>query len=694
MKISRLLKLEGKIIACAGLAVVLCATAITGVTLWLSRDTAERSAIAMVNEIAENQGGRIRLGLTTAVERARAIANLVQSEMAENSPRRSVINRMIHQIARQNPDYAGTWLDMAPNAFDGRDADFTTRDGDDILGLPENGRMSLLWLPDGKGGIKPDDSDGIPFDQVVEKEYYKAAAATRKDVVTEPYRDDLTKLLMTSAAVPVLHDGKVVGVAGIDFSLAGLTEMVNSQHPFGDGFLAILSGQGTYVAHPDVAKLSQAPDDLPEAARTAAQRGESFEGRVRLNGVVHYLHLSPMRFGNAEGAWSLVVAVPMTSIMAEAQRLSLVTVLIGLLGAVLAGIGAWVVGRGIARPVKGMTASMAQLAGGKLEIAIPAMNQHDEVGEMARAVDVFKQNMIRAKALDEAQKREWAEREARAQRLEVLHQGFEQRGAVLIESLTQATGQLQSTAQSLNDIADETTQQSISVSASAEQSTRNVETMAAATEELTASISELGRQVAQASGSSESALAEMSRTEDMIRGLADSSAKIGSVVQLINAIAHQTNLLALNATIEAARAGEAGKGFAVVAGEVKNLANQTARATEEISTQIGAVQSSTHDAVNAIAQVSGRIDEIHHIATGIAEAMDEQMAATREIARNAQEAATGTRDISASISRVTTGAEETVAASTQVLSSAQSLEAEAQDMRGVVETFLRDVRAA
>ena len=354
-----------------------------------------------------------------------------------------------------------------------------------------------------------------------------------------------------------------------------------------------------------------------------------------------------------------------------------------------------IVARRITGPLRQMTTTMNALARGRLDVRVAGLDRHDEVGEMAKAVEVFKSNAVARQAL-EAEGRE-AEARAVALRKADMHKMADDfQGAVgaIIETVSVASSQLEVSAGALSSTAEHAEELATTVAAASEEASTNVQSVASATEEMASSVNEISRQVQESARMAGDAVDQARRTNDRVGDLSKAAARIGDVVELINTIAGQTNLLALNATIEAARAGEAGRGFAVVASEVKALAEQTAKATGEIGQQVAGIQAATKESVGAIKEISGTIEKLSEISSAIAAAVEEQGAATQEISRNVQQAAHGTQQVSSNVTDVQRGAAETELASSQVLSAAQSLSSDSSRLKVEVDKFLATVRAA
>jgi methyl-accepting chemotaxis protein len=361
--------------------------------------------------------------------------------------------------------------------------------------------------------------------------------------------------------------------------------------------------------------------------------------------------------------------------------------------AVAAALGLLVV-RMLSTPLVNMTSSMVDLAEGNLEIDIPARDFDNEVGEMAEAVETFKQNAIAARKLAKEAEAEQNAREARARKIENLCEEFDNSINVALDSVSASSTQMENTAQTMASVAESAGERSQAVSVASNQASGNVQTVAAASEELSASIQEISGQVASSADIAQNAVTAAEEATSQVQGLVEASQKIGDVVDLINDIASQTNLLALNATIEAARAGDAGKGFAVVASEVKNLATQTAKATEEIAGQISSIQGATGEAVTVIENIASTIGQISEISGSIAAAVDQQGSSTGEISRNAQEAASGTQEVNDNITGVSDATADTGKSAGEVLMAARDLSSQSDALKQSVDAFLKDVKAA
>jgi methyl-accepting chemotaxis protein len=559
-----------------------------------------------------------------------------------------------------------------------------------LASIRETAGVPILWLSK---------APGIALYRAHAPTAFGDDVTSRRTTIVEAYRDGKMSAglepgrdnISLFATVPLLENGKAVAALDVGVSLAKpfaerMKKKLDADIAFhvleGDKFvtLAATRGEGSLLTAEEMKRAFDGETVTREADLGAGAAAVLARKLVNKAGKT---------FGILE------VSRDITALRAEAAAARRNLVLGAVAALALALAAGFFLARGVSRPILALAGTLDEIAAGRTDLEVPGRTRADEIGRMAKSVVVLRDGLIeverlRTQAAD-------AERAAQAKRREdalKLADTFERSVGAVVEELDGSARALQGSARKMGEAAEATSAQAASVGSASEQASTNVQTVAASTEELSASIGEISRRVAESASMSKQAVEEAARTSETVQSLVAVAGKIGDVTKLINQIAGQTNLLALNATIEAARAGEAGKGFAVVASEVKGLASQTAKATEEIGAQIEAIQAASTKTVEAIEAISGTIRALDGVSGAIAAAVEEQGAATQEIARNVQQAASGTSHVSGTIAEVAGTAGEAGRVSGEVRERAAGLAAQAERLRGDVRAFLEGVRAA
>ncbi|MDB5653527.1 MAG: methyl-accepting chemotaxis sensory transducer [Tardiphaga sp.] len=452
----------------------------------------------------------------------------------------------------------------------------------------------------------------------------------------------------------------------------------------------------TNVQKPDGSRATGTPLARSPAYDAIFERKAPFRGEVTILGDIYMTAYDPILSAGGDVLGILYVGLKKVEFLETANE-TFWTIIYVTLGVMLAAIvGNYIAARSsVARPLKAAIATMNRLAQGDLTVETPMHSRQDEIGEIMTALAVFKANGLEVEQLKIEQSAvEQRAAQARQREMMTLADGFESAVGRIVETVSSASNELEASAGTLSSISARSQSLAVAVAVSSEEASSNVQSVASATEQMSSSVNEISRRVQDSARIANDAVAQAGETNRRVGELATAASRIGDVVELNNAIAGQTNLLALNATIEAARAGDAGRGFAVVAAEVKQLAEQTAKATSEISQQIDGIQAATRDSVNAIREIGSTIGQMSEIASAIASAVEEQGATTQEISRNVQQAAAGTLRVSANIADVQRGVDESGTAASRVLSAAQSLSGESTRLKLEVGKFLNSVRAA
>ena len=679
------LKLRSRLIL-SGTAILLTGFAVAGgYAIWELFDQAAEDAQRTVVAVAEGTTEQVVKYIQPAIDTAETAARAVEGARKAGVPR-TALAEIGTSIIAANKRFVGVTIAFEPNGYDGKDAEFVGQ-------APQQdatGRYVPYYFNKADGSVGVD-----PLIMTLEagiEGWYLTPLKNKRTTLVPPfiYPVEGKDVLMSTVSVPIIADGKGIGIATVDFDMTKLQEALAQIKPLGVGEVMLVSDAGTWSSIGDPKALGQPVADT-DPVKPWLGSGQMVHGVASGS---HY-YVLPVQFHGPAEAWRVIIRVPESAITGRAVDMA-ITIALVIFGVLLAGVALfWWLGNAIARPVVRVSAATEAIAAGDLASAVPGTERKDELGDLARAVGVLRDGQKERRRL--AKEQEETKRAAEEERKRTMIGLAEKLDATVkrvLGSVEMSVKGLQEDAQAMTRSVSESSKQIVAVSSATQQASANVQMVAAASEELSASIGEISTQVTRSSTVAREAVDEIGRANGTMNSLVSSSEKIGDVIKLINDIAEQTNLLALNATIEAARAGEAGKGFAVVAAEVKNLANQTSKATEEITGQISAMRGATGEVAKAMEHVTGTIKQIDEISGSIAAAVEQQSAATREISGNAQQAAHGTQEVSDNVSGVAEASTQTGQAAERVLGATETLADETSALAREVETFIAQVRGA
>lgn len=649
-----------------------------------ARKLVESEAYSRGEEIAYRYANVVDSEMEKAIDAARTVAQAFEGMKASNFTDRNLYNTILKQVLSESPSFLGTWTVWEPNALDGKDSEYIDKEGHD-----STGRFIPYWHRDAESlKLEP----LVDYDKPGAGDYYLVARDTGQENLLEPYIYNVggKDVLLTSLAVPVRVGDKVVAVVGVDITLDVFQGLIEKVTPYETGYATLFSSKGLIVAHPDATRMNTDIGNTEQLKKVkeGIAKGETirdFGLSFRDNEPAYKVNV-PIVVGETKTPWSFSVVIPLKKILEGTEQMTRNSILVGLVALVIAFILVLMIASRITRPLRHMVEMAQDLANGDFSRQLE-VTTHDEVGELGLALNRMTTDL--RSAFQEVS----AHTEMVASAAEEMTAVSNELAATAEETQAQAASVASSTEQMSANI--------YGVATASEEMSASMGTVSASIEEINATLGEVAKNCAEGSMISADADRQAEEAKTAMQNLARSASDIGNVIETINSIAKQTNLLALNATIEAARAGEAGKGFAVVASEVKELANQTSHATEEIGSRIQTMQADTRNSAGIIDKTTEIIGKMSSISQMIAAAVEEQSATTSEIAQtvhgvsnaareittNVQQASSAANLIATTIVGVNQAAGGTASAATQSNASARELSEMAMRMRGIVAHF-------
>ncbi len=684
------LTIRSKLMLAAGTLCAVSMLSVVGVSLWISAEAATQGAQAEAQALLGQYSNKILADMTTTVATVRtaglAIEGLLDSQMTD----RDTLGAMVTKMVAGNPGLVGMTLAFEPDALDGKDNAFIGHRFSDATG-----RFVPYFFnkPDGTIGVE----QLVMTKEAGTEEWYDKPIEQNRSLVTPPYDYpvDGKPVLMTTTSIVIHQKARPIGIVTGDLALNGITHFVQRLRPFGDGRMSLVGGDDLWIANDDPALLGKKVEDASiRQLIDGATRGGQPILEVQSPTGAQYMMATALTLPGMSERWILVMSIPRSTMLAKVTQtrndliLTAAVALVAILALVFFGAQA------LARPIQGMTQKMRLLAADDTSITVDQTDRKDEIGEMARAIDVFRLHAIDRKREEEAKALAHAAQAVRQEKIDALIDSFRIAAGRVIGQAMEAAGDLAAVSGELTRAAAASRTRADSARHASQRASTNVQSVAGAAEELTASIASIADQISRTSQMVGTAAQDARAADAKVAGLAAAASRIGEVVGLIEAIAQQTNLLALNATIEAARAGEAGRGFAVVAAEVKDLATQTSRATHDISTQIAAIQQETSEAARAIRTIAATMSDVNSSATAIAGAIEQQSSATGEIGSSIDSAATGTGEVASDIAHLNTTVAGTSDSAARVLEASRTVNSATERLETEIDGFLRQVTAA